>query len=59
MDMFITCIVLMISQEYVYVAIYQIIHVKNVQFMMHRLYQLYLNKANKNEKKTLTWYFFK
>lgn len=51
MDMFITFIVLMDSQEFTYVKIYQIVHVKNVQFMVHQLYQLYLNKTDKNESK--------
>lgn len=52
MDMFITFILSMASQEYAYVRTYQFVHVKNVQFMVHQLYQLYLNKPYKNESKS-------
>lgn len=58
MDMFITFIVLMDSQEFTYVKIYQIVHVKNVQFMVHQLYQLYLNKTDKNESKVFLNFFY-
>ena len=44
MDIFIILIMVMVSQEYIYVKTYKIIHFKYVQFIKC---ELYLNKAEK------------
>ena len=44
MDVFIILIMLMVSQEYIYVKIYKITHFKYVQFIQC---QLHISKAEK------------
>ena len=50
MDMFITLIVVMVSQVYVYVQTHQIVYIKYVQVFF--VYQLYLNVPVKKRKRT-------
>ena len=47
--MFIALIVQMVSQVFAYVQTHQIVHIKYVHFFV---YQLYLNKAVKNNNGT-------
>ena len=44
MDIFITLIMVMVTQVYTYVQTHQIVFINYVQFFV---YQLYLNKAGK------------
>ena len=46
MDVFISLMVVMISQVYAYVQTHQIVYIKYMQFF---LYQLYLNQAIRKE----------